>query len=596
MKRPLIAACLFASLSTIAPAELPRGIHLKATAARKVLDQYHDELNDAESEPRMLHLVYWTPSDREPATQYRERLTRVMRHIQKFYADEMVRIGFGPKTIRLQSDDDGLLKFHLVKGARPFADYNKQSGDRVRDECRPVLRQANIQPDRETVLIFCNMGLWDEKSRVMSHKSPYYAGGTNAGGTAWQLDEPIMDTKNLKDPEPMRDGEYGRISMGKHNSIFIGGVAHELGHALSLPHNRARPDEKALLGTALMGSGNRTYADEVRGEGKGTFLTLAHAMRLAAHPQFSGSTRGMRQTVSASFEAMRFSSIEDGFRVAGSVSSEIPVHAVIAYTDPEGGGDYNATTQVDVPGDDGEFSIDCTALTSGKPGELRLVACHANGKTSQRRFGYTVRPDGTVDLSKIQIRLALDPIVEALNENERAEVDKQIEKLPADIAAIARRLADTGRDRDKLPSPNTVTEEKTEIALSDTSASSADVGWRRPTYDRLPEPAMLLSSAGQIFGHGIYAHAPARHTFSLGGHWKRLEGKAGMADGHRGSVVFVVRCDGKQRWRSKTVEHGTVVPFEIDTTGVDRIELIVENAGDGNGADWGLWLEPTLRR
>jgi len=35
------------------------------------------------------------------------------------------------------------------------------------------------------------------------------------------------------------------------------------------------------------------YGDEERDEGKGSFLTLAHALRLASHPQFSGSIKGL---------------------------------------------------------------------------------------------------------------------------------------------------------------------------------------------------------------------------------------------------------------------------------------------------------------
>ena len=29
---------------------------------------------------------------------------------------------------------------------------------------------------------------------------------------------------------------------------------------------------------------------------------------------------------------------------------------------------------------------------------------------------------------------------------------------------------------------------------------------------------------------------------------------------------------------------------------VDLLELIVENAGDGASGDWGVWLDPELRR
>lgn len=36
--------------------------------------------------------------------------------------------------------------------------------------------------------------------------------------------------------------------------------------------------------------------------------------------------------------------------------------------------------------------------------------------------------------------------------------------------------------------------------------------------------------------------------------------------------------------------------IEVDIAGIDMLELIVENAGNGNAADWGVWLEPVLKR
>ena len=94
--------------------------------------------------------------------------------------------------------------------------------------------------------------------------------GNSKRGTAWQLDSPELDTRNLSLKKPIiDDGEYGKISLGKHNSIFIGGIAHELGHALGLPHCRERSDEKEDHGTALMGERQPNLFDEVRDEGKG---------------------------------------------------------------------------------------------------------------------------------------------------------------------------------------------------------------------------------------------------------------------------------------------------------------------------------------
>ena len=311
----LLIPLLFLAIGLQSPAfsELQKSIEQQAKQARAILDAWHAD-GPRKSE-RTLHLVYWTPSDREPAAQYRERLTRIFEDIRSFYAKEMERNGFGARTIQLDYADDKMINIHLVKGAGPFADYGMQDGSKIRKECLPTLRKAGIDADRETIVIMCNMATWDAEKLVFTHKSPYYAGGNARHGTAWQLDSPELDIPNLALKKPIiRDGQYGRISLGKHNSIFIGGITHELGHALGLPHNKQRPDEQAAFGTALMGSGNRTYGDQLRGEGRGSFLTLAHAMRLASHPQFSGSIKGLHAPARASFSDFSVAPAEDSFQ------------------------------------------------------------------------------------------------------------------------------------------------------------------------------------------------------------------------------------------------------------------------------------------
>ncbi len=393
------SSCLIALLcfTCTAHADLQADITTQAKKGRAILDAWHAKKPRPGN--RKLHIVYWTPADREPATAYRQRLSRILFHIRKFYANEMERIGFGRRSINLQQEKDGLLKIYLVKGTDAYAEYNVKSGQKIRRECLPVLHEAGIDSSRETIVIFCNLGEWDEKTRTMRHRSPYYAGGSHRSGTAWQLDEPILDTRNLTEKTMMRDGQYGRISMGKHNTIFIGGIAHELGHALSLPHNRERPDERAAFGTALMGSGNRTYGDELRGQGKGSFLTLAHAMRLASHPQFSGSIKGLSLPAKANFSDFKITKVPGGFLCRGQVDSKIPVYALVAYADPEGGSDYDATTVTTVPDGDGRFLLKCTTHTAGKNAQFRVIACHVNGATSKKAFSYSVADDGSVDIS-----------------------------------------------------------------------------------------------------------------------------------------------------------------------------------------------------
>ena len=82
---------------------------------------------------------------------------------------------------------------------------------------------------------------------------------------------------------------YEPFSLGRFNTVYIGGTIHELGHGLSLPHNLATKEE-AKRGTALMGAGNYTYRKEWRNQGKGSFLTHSSALRLLVHPLFNGTS------------------------------------------------------------------------------------------------------------------------------------------------------------------------------------------------------------------------------------------------------------------------------------------------------------------
>ena len=105
-----------------------------------------------------------------------------------------------------------------------------------------------------------------------------------------------------------------------------------------------------------------------------------------------------------------------------------------------------------------------------------------------------------------------------------------------------------------------------------------------------------MEVGGTFFESGIYAHSDSLHVFSLGKQWKEFSFDYGLQDGKPGSVVFVVRADGNEIFRSRTVRAREVLSHKLDVSGVDRLELITENAGDGWANDWGLWLNPQLSR
>ncbi len=576
----------------------------KVPAAMEILKAWQGE---GVKEERKLHLVYWSPADREPAPAARERLTAILEDIRDFYAREMKRLGFGPRTIGLDYAEDGLLRIHFVKGRKPYASYDVASGGEIRTECLPTLRDAGLDPDRETLVIFCNMANWDEAKSRITQNSPYYAGGTHRAGTAWQVDSPILNLDFLDDKERrVSDGQYGDISIGRYNSIFIGGIAHELGHALGLPHDREREDEGAAFGISLMGSGNRHYGEEKRGEGRGAFLTLADGMRLASHPMFSGSVKGFDQEPAARIDDLKVVSKGKGFEVSGRVVADPPAYAVLGYMDPAGGGDYDATTCTAVPDGEGRFVLGANGLVPGRGQTFRVVVAMASGAMttyvgsgSDWAIPYAVATDGAVDLSLIEARMTLNPLVSALN---AGRADQAAEALAAlEKSGVSPKVIEVGRglvaslSRDGKKTPAEISGER--VSLSDCQPAEAKVGWGQAAYDRLPDPGAIVSLGGELAVRSIYAHAPARHVWDLGGKWKRLEGAAGLADGKSGgSVDFRIVGDGRELWKSGKLEEGMRKPFGINVSGVKKLELITGDGGDGTFTDWAMWGDVVLVR
>lgn len=571
-------------------------------SARRILDAWHKD--QPEPGDRHLHIVAWRSQDRDFATDHRARLQRILEHIREFYAVEMERHGLGRRTIRLSYDEDRKLIVHEVTGARNHSDYGKPDGQIIRNECLPVLHAAGIDADRETILIFTNLVEWNPEALTFTHKSPYYAGGSHRSGTAWQLDSAELDTRNLSLTEPLiEDGEYGRISLGRHNSIFIGGIAHELGHALGLPHCRALPNEDPSGRTALMGSGNRTYAEELRSEGPGTFLTLAHALRLASHPQFSGSVKGMNLPVRATLADRQIELAPDrrSFAFQAKIESPIPAYAMIAYLDPEGGGDYDAHTVVAIPDQERRISLACqaNALVPGKAGTLRLVTCLVNGATSSEQHDYRVAEDGTVDLETMRISFAFAPFLDAVEAGDLEQAKAYVGRWPADSREhrIAHSiLAGRGGEPRSTIMASAVPSDQQTIALSRLTPEEVTVGWGKPAYDHLPRRDALLLAGGELFETGIYAHAEASHAYNMeGAGWKTLSGACGLPAGG-GSVVFAILSDGREVFRSGRITGGAIERFRIDLSQTHRLELRSEDAEDGKSADWGLWLGVELSK
>ena len=122
------------------------------------------------------------------------------------------------------------------------------------------------------------------------------------------------------------------------------------------------------------------------------------------------------------------------------------------------------------------------------------------------------------------------------------------------------------------------------------------MGWGKPSYDRINE-AIILYSNNRPFARGIFAHSESTYVYTLGKKWNRFAGVVGIQDSSKvGTVVFEVYGDEKRLWKSGVVKVNQQMRFDIDVGGVERLKLVVTNAGDGGNSDWAIWLDLLLVR
>ncbi|RYX84122.1 DUF3472 domain-containing protein [bacterium] len=202
--------------------------------------------------------------------------------------------------------------------------------------------------------------------------------------------------------------------------------------------------------------------------------------------------------------------------------------------------------------------------------------------------------------------VTLAPALKLLAQNNGAEAIQSARALAAvpgaspEVKAMALDIERLGAPEPKsYLSPANVSAASKSAFLSDLAWTSAQVGYGRPTRNRaLTENSgdfPLLRTEEKVYEKGIFAHAKSRIVFDLGGKWKRFSALGGLQRGGN-SVVFVVKGDGKELYRSPLVQGEDTRELQVNVSGVKTLELITEDGGDGIGTDWSVWFDPKLTR
>ena len=314
---------------------------------------------------RNLNVVYFLPTDADTVAAYQERLNGILYQAQNFYRKWMQHWGYGDRSFGLRRDSLGRVKIVIVHGAHEKTYYPYDGGGgkaRAEIEAYFATHPEDKQSTHTLVMFPPNIDSTGKED------VPFYGIG---GGWCFALDNPDIDTNYTG------------------TSNYIGGMIHELGHGLNLPHVRQKVSELANpdLGTSLMGTGNYTYRKNP------TFLTESSCAILNNCEVFAAGTppADLYQETNASLVRLHGSYSDGNIIVNGRFASTKPVNNVLVYNDPDGGDNYDRESWVAAPVGSDSFSVVMpVSELHKKDGNYKLVVsllC-SNGATKEFNFNY----------------------------------------------------------------------------------------------------------------------------------------------------------------------------------------------------------------
>ncbi|MCM8525541.1 MAG: hypothetical protein NE327_03425 [Lentisphaeraceae bacterium] len=331
---------------------------------------------------RPVRVLYFNPSDRQPVTDYQNRIQKIMTELKDFYGKGMEQNGFGYRTFNLEIVKDRL-KIHLIQSDKAAKAYDRDSktSKEVYSLSAKKLKESGIDLEKETAIVFQNLGKGDDRT-FYDTSAPYYgAWNTNSHrkGFCYVVDSKFLNWKNLtsNNKQVKFNGEKS-MSLSELASGQIGGVCHELGHAFCLNHTHSNSIQNEKFGTALMGYGNWTFKQEMRNEGKGSYLSFVSAVKLLGHPCFSEIKSGGSEV---QITDIALNSMNGILEIQGTLFSSPDIYSVIAYCDDlDKPSDYDAGGWVGTVDNMGKFQISINELNPDKSYQVNLQFLFVNGK------------------------------------------------------------------------------------------------------------------------------------------------------------------------------------------------------------------------
>jgi hypothetical protein len=222
-----------------------------------------------------LRLIYFVAKDRTPTANYETKIRVVMKFVASFFLQDLRAKGSQTDGLQFELDENQLPRVHLVTGEQNAAFYNDLGQFNTPAHHQRILKEigARLTDNRRHVaVVFAETYDEGPADRVWpGHIAQAVAlppDGGNATFSAWMLRDEFCaltvadQMKLFFDATPIR----GRTAIGHRGpnsprfefvEDAIGGLIHEVGHALGLPHDHRQPE------LFIMGNGFRNLRANV---------------------------------------------------------------------------------------------------------------------------------------------------------------------------------------------------------------------------------------------------------------------------------------------------------------------------------------------